>query len=208
MIIIDQEYCKGCSICTAFCPLQVLRTSKRINRQGYYVPEAAQDERCIGCRFCELLCPEFAIMVVNERPARRRSARAGWRRTRPRGWRSLGARRGPARVLLVLARVHRGRRSLGDLVVVDDPIDGRVQRLEAEVDVVANDSDAEGTLVPSSFVLVDPPSRGGTVVNPHDGRVELTPKRNFLGTDTFTYGVFDDQGARSNAVKVSINVIK
>jgi 2-oxoglutarate ferredoxin oxidoreductase subunit delta len=66
MIKIDEEYCKGCSICIDFCPLEVLDISDRINRKGYYPPVVAKEEKCIGCRFCELLCPEFAIMIINE----------------------------------------------------------------------------------------------------------------------------------------------
>lgn len=66
MIEIDEEYCKGCSICIDFCPLEVLALSDRINERGYYPPAPVHEEKCIGCRFCELLCPEFSIMIVNE----------------------------------------------------------------------------------------------------------------------------------------------
>ncbi len=66
VIRIDEEYCKGCSICIDFCPLEVLSESDQINRKGYYVPAVSSEEKCIGCRFCELLCPEFAIMIINE----------------------------------------------------------------------------------------------------------------------------------------------
>jgi 2-oxoglutarate ferredoxin oxidoreductase subunit delta len=66
MIIIDEEYCKGCSICIDFCPLEVLEVSDNINMRGYYPPVPADEEKCIGCRFCELLCPEFSIMIINE----------------------------------------------------------------------------------------------------------------------------------------------
>ena len=66
MIEIDEDYCKGCSICIDFCPLEVLELSDRINSRGYYPPVPVHEERCIGCRFCELLCPEFSIMIINE----------------------------------------------------------------------------------------------------------------------------------------------
>ncbi|MGD8395730.1 MAG: 4Fe-4S binding protein [Candidatus Eiseniibacteriota bacterium] len=68
MIRIDEEYCKGCKICTEFCPTGILRVSQTLNRQGYYPPyvERVQERDCNGCRLCELLCPEFAIFVVNE----------------------------------------------------------------------------------------------------------------------------------------------
>lgn len=66
MIEIDEELCKGCGICESFCPMKVLETSEKINRKGYYVPEATKEDECVGCRLCELLCPEFAIMIVNE----------------------------------------------------------------------------------------------------------------------------------------------
>ena len=46
--------------------MKVLETSDKINRKGYYVPEATKEDECVGCRLCELLCPEFAIMIVNE----------------------------------------------------------------------------------------------------------------------------------------------
>ncbi|MBL7033458.1 MAG: 4Fe-4S dicluster domain-containing protein [Candidatus Delongbacteria bacterium] len=66
VIRIDEDYCKGCSICIDFCPLEVLSESDQINRKGYYVPKISREQRCIGCRFCELLCPEFAITIKNE----------------------------------------------------------------------------------------------------------------------------------------------
>ena len=66
MIEINEEFCKGCSICISFCPLQVLALSDKINKKGYYPPVAADEEKCIGCRLCELVCPEFAIIVKNE----------------------------------------------------------------------------------------------------------------------------------------------
>lgn len=68
MIRIDESYCKGCKICTEFCPKQVIRTSTVINKLGYYPPvvERGRDRDCNGCRLCELLCPEFAIFIVHE----------------------------------------------------------------------------------------------------------------------------------------------
>jgi len=66
MIHIDEELCKGCRICSEFCPTGVLGTSAILNRKGYYPPVVEQEHECHGCRLCELLCPEFAIFIVNE----------------------------------------------------------------------------------------------------------------------------------------------
>ena len=66
MIIIDQEFCKGCKICSEFCPTGVLGISEKINKKGYYPPVVNKQNECHGCRLCELLCPEFAIFIVNE----------------------------------------------------------------------------------------------------------------------------------------------
>jgi 2-oxoglutarate ferredoxin oxidoreductase subunit delta len=66
MIEIDEELCKGCGICTDFCPMKVLETSDHINKKGYYPPKATKEDECLGCRLCELLCPEFAIFIINE----------------------------------------------------------------------------------------------------------------------------------------------
>ncbi|MEN6297666.1 MAG: 4Fe-4S dicluster domain-containing protein [Rectinema sp.] len=54
--IIRENYCKGCNICVAFCPKQVLEL-----RNGKVFP--ARPDDCIGCRMCELRCPDFAIEV-------------------------------------------------------------------------------------------------------------------------------------------------
>jgi 2-oxoglutarate ferredoxin oxidoreductase subunit delta len=66
MIHIDEELCKGCRICTVFCPTHVLEESTAINRLGYYIPLVKREEACHGCRLCELLCPEFAIFIKHE----------------------------------------------------------------------------------------------------------------------------------------------
>lgn len=74
------------------------------------------------------------------------------------------------------------------------------------VNVVANDRDPDGTIDASTVRIEAQPSRGGTVVVHANGTVTFTPKRNFRGTDVFTYSVRDGEGARSNTAKVSINV--
>jgi 2-oxoglutarate ferredoxin oxidoreductase subunit delta len=66
MIVVDEEYCKGCRICSEFCPTGVLGTSTQLNAKGYYPPVVEKEHECHGCRLCELLCPEFAIFIVNE----------------------------------------------------------------------------------------------------------------------------------------------
>jgi 2-oxoglutarate ferredoxin oxidoreductase subunit delta len=50
------EWCKGCGICVAFCPKNVLEM------EGGKVSVARPDD-CIDCKLCELRCPDFAITV-------------------------------------------------------------------------------------------------------------------------------------------------
>lgn len=63
MIEIDENLCKGCEICSDFCPKGVLTTSDIINKRGYYLPKAVKKDKCTGCRLCELMCPELAILI-------------------------------------------------------------------------------------------------------------------------------------------------
>ena len=55
---INQKFCKGCGICVAFCPKQVLELDE-LGKVYEKAPEA-----CILCGQCELRCPDFAIQVV------------------------------------------------------------------------------------------------------------------------------------------------
>ena len=57
---INQKWCKGCEICVAFCPKQVLAI------EGEKATVVNQDA-CIGCKLCELRCPDFAIIVKEEK---------------------------------------------------------------------------------------------------------------------------------------------
>jgi len=51
------ERCKGCGICAAFCPKQVLE----VDQLGKIF--VAHPEKCIACKQCELRCPDYAIFV-------------------------------------------------------------------------------------------------------------------------------------------------
>lgn len=59
--LIRERYCKGCGICVAFCPKQLL-----VLKNGKVFPE--RPEICIGCRMCELRCPDFAIEIQDVTP--------------------------------------------------------------------------------------------------------------------------------------------
>jgi len=60
MIQINRYWCKGCGICVAFCPKQVLE----LDEEG--IVTAPRENDCIQCRLCELRCPDFAIEVIKE----------------------------------------------------------------------------------------------------------------------------------------------
>ncbi len=56
-ITIKMARCKGCGICVAFCPKQVLA----LDELGKV--HVAAGEACIACGQCELRCPDYAIFV-------------------------------------------------------------------------------------------------------------------------------------------------
>ncbi len=58
--LINRGWCKGCGICVAFCPKQVLELDDKDKAV------AARPEDCIACRLCELRCPDLAIEIVTE----------------------------------------------------------------------------------------------------------------------------------------------
>ncbi len=66
--ILIHEYCKGCGICVAVCPKQVLETGDEYNEYELPYPVVVNLEECILCRLCEVNCPDFAIDVVEEEP--------------------------------------------------------------------------------------------------------------------------------------------
>lgn len=55
-LTIDKDWCKGCGICVAFCPKNVLEI-----KEGKVVIKDL--EACIECGQCELRCPDYAIYL-------------------------------------------------------------------------------------------------------------------------------------------------
>ena len=53
---VDADWCKGCGICVAFCPKNVLEL------ENDKVVIKRRDD-CIQCGQCELRCPDYAIYL-------------------------------------------------------------------------------------------------------------------------------------------------
>jgi 2-oxoglutarate ferredoxin oxidoreductase subunit delta len=63
-IVIDQDRCKGCGLCTLACPYELVQMSERFNAKGYRPAEFTDPEaKCIGCANCATMCPDIAIVV-------------------------------------------------------------------------------------------------------------------------------------------------
>jgi hypothetical protein len=93
-------------------------------------------------------------------------------------------------------------------VAVDDYATTTVNT-SVDIDVLANDTDPDGNIDPTTVTIVRDPRRGGTVsVNPATGVVTFTPALNFRGTDVFRYRVSDTAGATSNRARVRVNVTR
>lgn len=69
----------------------------------------------------------------------------------------------------------------------------------------ANDTDVDGVVVPRTLTILTPPRQGQVLVGP-SGSVTYTPSPGFSGKDAFSYVVWDDAGARSNAAAVFIEL--
>ncbi len=65
-LAINRERCKGCELCIAVCPQQILALSQKINLMGYHPLEVTHPERCTGCAICARMCPDTAISVFKE----------------------------------------------------------------------------------------------------------------------------------------------
>jgi 2-oxoglutarate ferredoxin oxidoreductase subunit delta len=60
---IDKERCKGCGLCVAVCPKNVLELSSEVNTKGYFPAYRARPEDCIYCAICCVMCPDVAISI-------------------------------------------------------------------------------------------------------------------------------------------------
>jgi len=100
-------------------------------------------------------------------------------------------------------------------VAVEDNATVQRNSLATFINLTDNDTDVDGNLktlgvVDSTQITVTTgttSTRGGSVTVVSNG-VNYTPKRNFRGTDTFSYTVKDLDGAESNEVTVRVNVVR
>jgi 2-oxoglutarate ferredoxin oxidoreductase subunit delta len=69
-ITIDNNLCKGCSLCISVCPQKVIETSDKINQKGYFpasfLKQGKEGKTCIACTRCATFCPDVAIEVYRE----------------------------------------------------------------------------------------------------------------------------------------------
>ena len=60
-LLIEADKCKGCELCIAACPPDVLAMSSEVNDLGYRYP--VLHDGCTGCTACQLVCPDFVLTV-------------------------------------------------------------------------------------------------------------------------------------------------
>ncbi len=74
-IEVDEMHCKGCALCVAACPQDVMHLDPvRLTPRGYH-PAALKSEGCTGCGVCAVVCPDAALTVYRQiQPRRRRVA--------------------------------------------------------------------------------------------------------------------------------------
>ncbi len=89
--------------------------------------------------------------------------------------------------------------------VANNDTAGTTVNTPVTINVVTNDTDANGNLDPTSVAIAANPANG-TAVPDGNGGVTYTPNSGFFGTDGFTYRINDSQGAISNVATVTVGV--
>jgi 2-oxoglutarate ferredoxin oxidoreductase subunit delta len=78
-IEIDDENCKGCTLCALACPQDVIQMSTgRVNGRGYFPAMLVDPNRqCTGCALCAVACPDVCITVYRQVPLKTHRVSAG-----------------------------------------------------------------------------------------------------------------------------------
>jgi Ca2+-binding RTX toxin-like protein len=92
-----------------------------------------------------------------------------------------------------------------DPVATDDSA-ATVKDLSKAINILANDTDADGTLDPSTITIVDAPLHGTVTINTTTGVITYKPTSGYTGADTFTYTIKDNLGNVSNVATVTLDV--
>ena len=82
---------------------------------------------------------------------------------------------------------------------------GTIQSTPVTINVIANDTDPDGTIDPTTLTITNAAGNGTAIANTN-GTVTYTPTTGFTGTDTFKYTVKDNDGATSNEATVTVTV--
>jgi hypothetical protein len=76
------------------------------------------------------------------------------------------------------------------------------------IDVAANDTDADGNLDPASADNITNPAHGN-LVNNFDGSFTYTPAANYVGSDSFTYEICDtDSECDTATVSITVRIAR
>ncbi|RJP92382.1 MAG: hypothetical protein C4518_06940 [Desulfobacteraceae bacterium] len=97
-------------------------------------------------------------------------------------------------------------------LVADPPIanDDSIETKEntpVTINVCGNDTDADGTVEPSSVTITNKPAFGEVEIH-EDGMVTYIPNNGFTGKDAFAYKLKDYSGLSSNEATVTVSVTK
>lgn len=66
-IVVDEEMCKGCQLCVAVCPYNLIHMADYFNARGYKPAVLVDPEySCTGCSLCAMICPDAAITVFRQ----------------------------------------------------------------------------------------------------------------------------------------------
>ena len=111
----------------------------------------------------------------------------------------LGVWSNNANVFITVTAVNDAPLANNDVIQIDEDE-------SVIIDVTGNDSDVDGSIDEDSVKVVTEPAFGN-VINNVDGTVTYTPASNYVGFDSFTYSVLDNEGAESNTASVTITVL-
>lgn len=63
-VIVDEDRCKGCKLCTSVCPQDILVMSEALNARGYHPAQLVDLQgKCTGCGLCAVICPDVCFTV-------------------------------------------------------------------------------------------------------------------------------------------------